>query len=168
MVPGRGAATGTGGGGDGGEVVVAAERPGLRLMRIVGSQYDATVGVEAWVAKAEAKVEVRKTRNRGICARHRSVSEDDLGPGGSVRWAETGVVCCAFVRSLGCPCSATGGPVVQRRCRTPIIRSFCADRPFAVVLPLPPPPSSSASTRDELSNVKQRGHATAEPAPRLP
>lgn len=36
-----------------------AERPGLRIMRIVGSQYDATVGVEAWVAKAEAKVKVR-------------------------------------------------------------------------------------------------------------
>lgn len=27
-------------------------------MRVVGSQYDATVGVEAWVAKAEAKVKV--------------------------------------------------------------------------------------------------------------
>lgn len=43
-------------------VAVTAERPGLRLMRIVGSQYDATVAVEAWVAKAEAKVKVRKAR----------------------------------------------------------------------------------------------------------
>lgn len=42
-------------------MVAAAERPGLRLMRIVGSQYDATDGVEAMVAKAEAKVKVRET-----------------------------------------------------------------------------------------------------------
>lgn len=42
-----------------GAASAVAERPGLRIMRIVGSQYDATVGVEAWVAKAEAKVKVR-------------------------------------------------------------------------------------------------------------
>lgn len=35
------------------------ERAGLRLMRVVGSQYNATVRVEAWVEKAEAKVKVR-------------------------------------------------------------------------------------------------------------
>lgn len=59
-------APGSGGGGEimtpggraVGAVVAVAERPGLRIMRIVGSQYDATVGVEAWVAKAEAKVKV--------------------------------------------------------------------------------------------------------------
>lgn len=50
---------GRAGPGSGALVAVAAERPGLRLMRIVGSQYDATVVVEAGVAKAEAKVKVR-------------------------------------------------------------------------------------------------------------
>lgn len=42
----------------GGRGAAVAERPGLRIMRIVGSQYDATVGVEAWVAKAEEKIKV--------------------------------------------------------------------------------------------------------------
>lgn len=62
-------AAGRDGGGDmtpgaGAVVVVAAERPGLRLMRVVGSQYDATVAVEAWVARAEAKIKVRGGQDR--------------------------------------------------------------------------------------------------------
>lgn len=39
---------------------VERERPGLRLLRVVGLQYKATARVEEWVEKAEAKVEVRR------------------------------------------------------------------------------------------------------------
>lgn len=39
---------------------VPVERPGLRLLRVVGSQYNATVAMEELVKKAEAKVTVRR------------------------------------------------------------------------------------------------------------
>lgn len=56
----RGRGDGDDGDGGDGEEELSSLRPGLRLLRVVGSQYDATVGVEAWVEKAEAKVKVRK------------------------------------------------------------------------------------------------------------
>lgn len=35
------------------------ERPGMRILRVVGAQYKATSRVEEWVEMAEAKVKVR-------------------------------------------------------------------------------------------------------------
>eukprot|EP00752_Nemacystus_decipiens_P008540 g7627.t1 len=70
-----------------GAPAAVAERPGLRLMRIVGSQYDATVAVEAWVAKAEAKVkqlERAKAAAKSSGGRHSAPVSASAAAGGAI------------------------------------------------------------------------------------